>query len=172
MPDAILPPDDLKQAVVTSVGDVATSFVQLMRSLPQLRGTDDLAVTPGCILWRGLSTEGVAALIDKGADPNARERIYGQTPLVFAAENNRAQTITLLTTKRARVALTPATVEDARSLVARWPDLGAGDEGARRVRALDRSERDDEGTSQGADGSEVADAGDDDPTNKTQLPEE
>lgn len=68
MPDAILPPMDLKQAVVTSVGEVATSFVQLLRSLPQLRGTDDLAVTPGCILWRGLSVEGVAALRDLHAE--------------------------------------------------------------------------------------------------------
>jgi len=64
MPDAILPPEDLKQAVVDSVGKTPISFVQLMRALPQLRGTDDLTVTPGCILWRGLSKAGVTALLD------------------------------------------------------------------------------------------------------------
>ena len=42
------------------------------------------------------ATDGVAALLDKGADPNVRERVYGQTPLIFAAEFDRAQTITLL----------------------------------------------------------------------------
>ncbi len=32
----------------------------------------------------------VKALLDKGADPNARENSWGQTPLIFAAEYGRA----------------------------------------------------------------------------------
>ena len=51
------------------------------------------------------ATEGVAALLDKGADPNVRERLYGQTPLIFAAEFNRAQTITLLIKRGANPSL-------------------------------------------------------------------
>ena len=51
------------------------------------------------------ATDGVAALLDKGADPNVRERVYGQTPLVFAAQNNRAQTITLLIKRGANPSL-------------------------------------------------------------------
>lgn len=62
MRDAILPPDDLKRAIATIVGEAPVSFVQLTRSLPQLRGKEDLAVTPGCILWRGLSEAGAGAL--------------------------------------------------------------------------------------------------------------
>ncbi|HTI63164.1 MAG TPA: ankyrin repeat domain-containing protein [Gemmatimonadaceae bacterium] len=38
----------------------------------------------------------VAALLEKGADPNARESAWGQTPLVFAAEYNRAAAIKVL----------------------------------------------------------------------------
>ena len=38
----------------------------------------------------------VAALLSKGADPNARESSWGQTPLVFAAEYNRAAAIQVL----------------------------------------------------------------------------
>src|SRR5215216_5331691 len=38
----------------------------------------------------------VTALLDKGADANAKESEWGQTPLVFAAEYNRAEAIKVL----------------------------------------------------------------------------
>ena len=38
----------------------------------------------------------VAALLEKGADPNARESQWGQTPLIFAAEYDRAEAIKVL----------------------------------------------------------------------------
>ena len=51
------------------------------------------------------ATEGASALIDKGADPNVREKLYGQTPLIFAAEFNRAQTITMLINRGANTTI-------------------------------------------------------------------
>ncbi|MCX5755962.1 MAG: ankyrin repeat domain-containing protein [Gemmatimonadetes bacterium] len=51
------------------------------------------------------ATEGATALLDKGADPNVREKLYGQTPLIFAAEFNRAQTITMLIKRGANTAI-------------------------------------------------------------------
>jgi hypothetical protein len=60
--DAVLPRDLLKQAIRQTVSVAPVSFVQLTRFLPQLRGQDDLAVSSGFILWRGLSAAGVAAL--------------------------------------------------------------------------------------------------------------
>ena len=38
----------------------------------------------------------VRALLDRGADANAREAVWGQTPLVFAAERDRPDAITAL----------------------------------------------------------------------------
>jgi uncharacterized protein len=43
----------------------------------------------------------IKALVGKGADPNARESMWGQTPLVFAAEYNRAAAIKQLLQSRA-----------------------------------------------------------------------
>ena len=60
--DATLPPEHLKEAIRQVVGEAPVSFVHLARSLPQLRGTQDLAVTAGFILWRGLSEAGIDAL--------------------------------------------------------------------------------------------------------------
>ncbi len=57
-----LPPAHLKQAITQFVRVSPASFVQLGRVLPQIRGTEDLTVSSGFILWRGLSAEGVAAL--------------------------------------------------------------------------------------------------------------
>jgi hypothetical protein len=59
---SVLPPDHLKQAITQFVHEAPTSFVQLGRVLPQIRGTEDLVVSAGFILWRGLSADGVAAL--------------------------------------------------------------------------------------------------------------
>jgi hypothetical protein len=59
---SVLPPDHLKQAITQFVRESPTSFVQLGRVLPQIRGTEDLVVSAGFILWRGLSDDGVAAL--------------------------------------------------------------------------------------------------------------
>lgn len=60
--NVVLAPDHLKLAIKQFVSEVPVSFVQLARCLPQLRGTNDLAVSTGFILWRGLSAEGVAVL--------------------------------------------------------------------------------------------------------------
>jgi len=60
--DQVLPPEHLKQAIKQFVSVAPTSFVQLARVLPQLRGPDDLTVSSGFILWRGLSPDGVTAL--------------------------------------------------------------------------------------------------------------
>ena len=62
--DQVLPPDHLKQAITQFVRTAPASFVQLGRVLPQIRGTEDLVVSSGFILWRGLSQDGVAALQD------------------------------------------------------------------------------------------------------------
>lgn len=59
---SVLPPEHLKQAIKQFVRVAPVSFVQLLRLLPQLRGQDDLTISSGFILWRGLSLEGVAAL--------------------------------------------------------------------------------------------------------------
>jgi hypothetical protein len=59
---SVLPPDHLKQAITQFVHEAPTSFVQLGRVLPQIRGTEDLVVSSGFILWRGLSADGVEAL--------------------------------------------------------------------------------------------------------------
>ena len=45
--------------------------------------------------------DAVAALLAKGANPNAKEAEWGQTPLFFAAEDNRAAAIKLLLAKGA-----------------------------------------------------------------------
>jgi hypothetical protein len=60
--DQVLPPEHLKQAIAQFVRTAPASFVQLGRVLPQIRGTEDLTVSSGFILWRGLSADGVAAL--------------------------------------------------------------------------------------------------------------
>ena len=62
--DQVLPPAHLKQAIAQFVRTAPANFVQLGRVLPQIRGTEDLTVSSGFILWRGLSAEGVAALQD------------------------------------------------------------------------------------------------------------
>ena len=59
---SVLPPGHLKQAITQFVREAPTSFVQLGRVLPQIRGTEDLVVSSNFILWRGLSAEGVDAL--------------------------------------------------------------------------------------------------------------
>ncbi len=62
MADTALTAEELQLAVKEAVGASPTTFVQLARAVPQLRGTEDLAITAAFILWRGLSAEGVAAL--------------------------------------------------------------------------------------------------------------
>src|SRR5688572_21386411 len=57
------------------------------------------------------SVDAVAALLDRGADVNAREGVSGQTPLIFAAANNRVETITLLVRRGAIVDLSTKTVD-------------------------------------------------------------
>ena len=57
------------------------------------------------------SVEAVAALLDRGADVNAREGVWGQTPLIFAAANNRVEAIRLLMRRGATVDLSTRTVD-------------------------------------------------------------
>jgi hypothetical protein len=59
---SVLPPEHLKLAILEFVRQSPASFVQLGRLLPQIRGTEDLTVSSGFILWRGLSSGGVEAL--------------------------------------------------------------------------------------------------------------
>lgn len=59
---SVLPHDHLKHAILEMVRQAPASFVQLGRLLPQIRGTEDLTVSSGFILWRGLSPGGVDAL--------------------------------------------------------------------------------------------------------------
>jgi hypothetical protein len=60
--NAALPDEHLRDAIRQFAKDTPVSFVQLMRFLPQLRGTEDLAINTGFILWRGVSDAGVRAL--------------------------------------------------------------------------------------------------------------
>lgn len=62
MADAALTADELQLAIKEAIGTTPTTFVQLARALPQMRGTEDLVITAAFILWRGLSAEGVGAL--------------------------------------------------------------------------------------------------------------
>jgi hypothetical protein len=60
--NATLPPEHLRAAIKQVVSVSPVTFAQLVRILPQLRGTEDLAVNSGFILWRGVSDAGVTAL--------------------------------------------------------------------------------------------------------------
>ena len=59
---SVLPPSHLKHAILEFVRQSPANFVQLARVFPQIRGTEDLTVSSGFILWRGLSAGGVDAL--------------------------------------------------------------------------------------------------------------
>ncbi len=52
----------LRQSIADLVAEGSVSFTRLMRALPELRGTEDLEVTPNIVLWRGLSRSGVDAI--------------------------------------------------------------------------------------------------------------
>lgn len=60
--ESALPSEHVKQFILQFVRTAPMSFVQLGRVLPQVRGTEDLTLTTGVILWRGLSAEGVTAI--------------------------------------------------------------------------------------------------------------
>ena len=57
------------------------------------------------------SPAAVAALLDHGADADARERAWGQTPLIFAAARNRVEAIRVLLERGADPAVTSTTVD-------------------------------------------------------------
>jgi uncharacterized protein len=57
------------------------------------------------------SVEAVTALLDRGADVNAAEAAWGQTPLIFAAANNRVAAIRLLISRGAKVDLATRVID-------------------------------------------------------------
>ena len=57
------------------------------------------------------SVDAIAALLDRGADVNAREGVWEQTPLIFAAASNRVDAIALLIRRGATVDLSTRTVD-------------------------------------------------------------
>jgi ankyrin repeat protein len=57
------------------------------------------------------SVDAIAALLDHGADVNAREGAWEQTPLIFAAANNRVEAINLLLRRGATVDLSTKTID-------------------------------------------------------------
>jgi ankyrin repeat protein len=57
------------------------------------------------------SVEAVAALLDHGADINAGESAWGQTPLIFAAAQNRVDAIRLLIKRGANIDLATRTLD-------------------------------------------------------------
>jgi ankyrin repeat protein len=58
----------------------------------------------------------VKVLLDRGADANARESEWGQTPLMFAAAQNRAAAITALLAHGADAGITTKTIDVAHQL--------------------------------------------------------
>lgn len=60
--NASLPDGLLRQAIKRLVSETPVSFAQLVRMLPQLKGTEDLELKAGLILWRGLCGPALAAL--------------------------------------------------------------------------------------------------------------
>jgi ankyrin repeat protein len=71
-----------------------------VRALLAAGGDVDATTVGGATALHLASTAGnadvVAALLGKGANANAREAVWGQTPLIFAAERDRAGAITAL----------------------------------------------------------------------------
>ena len=66
--ESALPPEHAKHLILQFVKTAPMSFVQLGRVLPQIRGTEDLVLSAGIVLWRGLSADGVACLKDLHAE--------------------------------------------------------------------------------------------------------
>ena len=58
----------------------------------------------------------VKVLLDRGADANARESEWGQTPLMFAAAQNRAAAIAVLLARGADAGITTKTIDIAHQL--------------------------------------------------------
>lgn len=57
------------------------------------------------------SPDAVKALLDRGADINARDQTHGRTPLIFAASQNRLETMTLLLAKGANPRLATSVID-------------------------------------------------------------
>ena len=72
------------------------------------------------------SADAVRFLIDKGADPNARDNTHGRTPLVFAASQNRIETMRMLIEKGANSRLETTVID--------YPKRQAEDNAARVAR--------------------------------------
>src|SRR4051812_23477171 len=62
---------------------------QLVAAGADVKAATSTGATALHLAAAGGNAAAVNALLDKGADPNAREGEWGQTPLVFAAEHDR-----------------------------------------------------------------------------------
>ena len=60
-------------------------------------------MTPLHLAAEAGSVDAVTALLDKGADVNAKETEWDQTPLIFAAESNRVDVLKVLVQRGAKV---------------------------------------------------------------------
>lgn len=84
--ESALPSAHVKHLILQFVRTAPMSFMQLGRVLPQIRGTEDLALTTGIILWRGLSAEGVTALESLHAARNVF--FWLCTPEIYASSGD------------------------------------------------------------------------------------
>ncbi len=69
---------------------------ELVAAGGDVKATTSTGATALHLAAAGGSAMAVEALLEKGADPNARENEWGQTPLIFAAEHDRPAAITAL----------------------------------------------------------------------------
>ena len=73
--------------------------------------TSNSGATPLHLAAAAGSAAAVAALLDRGADPDAREAAWGQTPLMFAAARDRVEAIRALLDRGADPSITSKTID-------------------------------------------------------------